>query len=274
MLLKKGTSNTQIILVHPAGGDILSYYDLAEQFEDTFTVYGLQNPHFDVNDATINAMASRYLELVRREIPNGNYIFGGWSMGALVGFEMAKQLEESTTQKVPVILLDQKAPSSNLASNKVIEKIDRLSVFAEKIEHLVGQKTSITKDSLTGLTEKEQSALFLKEFKKNNLVPEEVDLAQFHGFLDKTILHNEITMDYQTTVYDGPVMLIRAEDSTFVTDEFENAVCYGWSNYTEANNFQIIPTKGNHITLIRPPFVIEMAKHLNKLLSTIYQPRY
>ncbi len=37
-------------------------------------------------------MASRYVEALRLERPRGPYLLGGWSMGGIVAFEMARQL--------------------------------------------------------------------------------------------------------------------------------------------------------------------------------------
>lgn len=266
VLLKKGTVETTVFFVHPAGGDILCYYELAQNIAGDCTVYGLQSAISEKGDVSVKAMASRYLEEIRKQQFNGNYIFAGWSMGALVAYEMALQLKETENKYAKVIILDQKAPELNVHQpyNTSITQLERLAVFAGKVEQLVGRKINITIETLENLSTEEQSELFLKEFKKHNLIPEDIAAKDFYGFLEKMILHNEITMDYIAEKYDGPVLLVKANDSKVVTSD-EKESCYGWNQYAE--NIQIGSVSGNHVTMMKQPNVQSVAETINKTIN-------
>jgi amino acid adenylation domain-containing protein len=264
VLLRKGTGNSNLFLVHPAGGDVLSYYDLARNIDSDYSIYGLQAKKTDEKLDSIQQVAELYLEAITKEIPDGDFIFGGWSMGALVAYEMARLHQNNSEKYSPVIILDQKAPAE--LDGSTMNTVDKLSLFGEKINHLVGRKTQLTKTALEGLTDTDRSTLFLQEFKESNLVPEDLKPEEFHGFLDVMLYHNEITIKYQTETYNGPVLLIRAADSTFADDATTITNDYGWINYVP-ETLSVIEVQGNHITIIRKPNVENVGKQISLYLK-------
>ncbi|MBL4604128.1 MAG: amino acid adenylation domain-containing protein [Flavobacteriaceae bacterium] len=267
--IRKGTGSINLYFVHPAGGDIMSYYELALEFPEEYNVFGLQSV-FDNDDlTTIEEVAKSYLAEIEKTNPEEDLVFGGWSMGAVIAFEMAKQQHSKNEQQIPVLILDQKAPArENQHFEGATGTLERLAVFGGKIDHIAGKKTLLTKENLEPLSESERTGLFLQEFKKYNLVPEGVKVNEFQVFLDRMILHHDMALFYRTETYKGPVLLIKAEDSTFVTDEFENDVCYGWSNYTE-NDFEIVHVPGNHITIIKNPYAKEVSTVIHTYLNKV-----
>ncbi len=264
--LRQGRSDTKIFFVHPAGGNILCYYELAQQLADDYPVYGLQSFISDKSDFSIKELAKRYLEVIKKQIPMGIYVFIGWSMGALIAYEMAVQLQETEKSTSEVIILDQQAPVLTFDQHETPKThIERLAIFAEKVEHLIGLKINISKIELQNLSPLEQSELFLSEFKDKNMLTEDTSLENFHGFLEKMIFHNEITMDYRAEKYSGNVLLIKANDSNFKTKHFENEESYGWTSYIK--NFEILTVPGNHITIMTLPNVKNVAREINKKLA-------
>lgn len=266
VLLKKGNSETTIFFVHPAGGDILCYYELAQCMADNATVYGIQSSIADKRDTSVKAMAAHYLEAIRKQSLTGNFVFAGWSMGALVAYEMAVQLHKAENKISQVIVLDQKAPEPEHQLNPTtatVTPIERLTVFAGKVEQLIGSSVNINKDVLEKLTSVEQSELFLKQFKKHNIVPEDIETKEFHGFLEKMILHNELTMDYKAEKYNGSVLLIKADDST-VASPSDNQY-YNWNYYNQ--NIHIANVPGTHITMMKMPNAKQVADKINNTLS-------
>ncbi len=103
----RGTgSRPPLFLVHPAGGEILCYRDLARALGDDQPVYGLQAlglvPGETVLDR-VDAMAEHYLEAARRIDPDGPRAIGGWSVGGVVAFEMARR--QAAAGGEPLLLL-------------------------------------------------------------------------------------------------------------------------------------------------------------------------
>ncbi|MCP4659753.1 MAG: non-ribosomal peptide synthetase, partial [bacterium] len=86
-------SGRPFFCVHPVGGNVLCYSGLARHLGGDSPFYGLQVPdrggEFFLTE--IGEMAEHYVEAIREVQPEGPYRLGGWSMGGLVAFEMARQ---------------------------------------------------------------------------------------------------------------------------------------------------------------------------------------
>jgi thioesterase domain-containing protein/acyl carrier protein len=95
--------------VHPAGGAVLCFADLARELGADRPFYGLQAaglhpgqaPHARVED-----MAEAYLAAAREAQPRGPYLLGGWSLGGLVALEMAQQLSRAGERVALLALID------------------------------------------------------------------------------------------------------------------------------------------------------------------------
>jgi amino acid adenylation domain-containing protein len=112
-----------LFLVHPAGGNVLCYWALAQRLNRP--VHGLQAAGLDGEReplAELPAMAALYLQALREAQPQGPYHLGAWSSGGLVAFEMARQLEAAGETVRQLVLVDTPAPwPSSLAATDVDE---------------------------------------------------------------------------------------------------------------------------------------------------------
>lgn len=96
--LAQGTNPIPLFLVHPVGGSIFWYQQLAQVLDGKYTVYGIQDINFDGTGqrfASLQAMASYYLSEISKVYEGESYCLGGASFGATVAFAMAHQLVES-----------------------------------------------------------------------------------------------------------------------------------------------------------------------------------
>jgi amino acid adenylation domain-containing protein len=100
--LRAGGPDTPVFCVHPAGGDVLGFRDLARVLRPGRAVYGLQPTPGDAGASTVEALAADYVEAIRTVRPEGPIVLLGWSMGGLIAFDMARQL---TTAGLDVDLL-------------------------------------------------------------------------------------------------------------------------------------------------------------------------
>jgi thioesterase domain-containing protein/acyl carrier protein len=98
--IRREGDGAPLFLVHPIGGHVLCYAELAAALPPGRPVWGIQAP--GAHELDVAQLAARYLEEVRAVQPVGPHILGGWSFGGLVALEMARQLEPSAV----VILID------------------------------------------------------------------------------------------------------------------------------------------------------------------------
>jgi thioesterase domain-containing protein len=112
--LQRGDGRPPLFFVHPVGGSVFCYAQLARHLGAEQTFYGLQSwglgdGHSPLTD--LSEMAARYLEAVCSVQPEGPYQLGGWSMGGLVAFEMAQQLRNRGENISLLALLDTHTPN-------------------------------------------------------------------------------------------------------------------------------------------------------------------
>jgi thioesterase domain-containing protein/acyl carrier protein len=115
ILLERGAERTPFFFVHPVGGTILQYRALARRLGKERPFYALQSPALEGNplpaDISIETLARIYLDAVRKAVPKGPYLLGGWSFGGLVATEMARALRHAGEEVALLALLDSHAQS-------------------------------------------------------------------------------------------------------------------------------------------------------------------
>jgi thioesterase domain-containing protein len=88
-----------LVLIHPIGGDVFAYRRLASGAD--MPVVGLRALP-SANGLSLEALAAHYVATLRVE-SSGPYVLAGWSLGGVVAFEMARQLDGEVAQ---VVLID------------------------------------------------------------------------------------------------------------------------------------------------------------------------
>jgi len=112
--LRQTGSRRPLFLVHPMGGNILSYLRMLPHLPADQPFYALQASGVDVGSQpipSVEAQAAVYVQAMRRVQPTGPYLIGGWSYGGFVAFEMANQLIQAGEQVANVLVLDTMALS-------------------------------------------------------------------------------------------------------------------------------------------------------------------
>ena len=287
--MRPGKGQPNLYLVHPAGGNVLCYFELGKELPGEFTVFGLQASGLYGQEVhTVGDMAAIYLKEVDLSGPVERLCFAGWSMGALIAFEMARQVKEIKGEAPRLMIIDQLAPSPKGAEGKrgQVDPVDRMVAFAGKVSHLVGRPLGIGEADLRSKSPVQRSEVFLEVFKKVNLVPGDMPISHFHGYLDTMILHNEITAECRPGIYEGPTLLIRAlDDLPLITGQgslrdptakegeapmtkekvtvAERSADLGWGAYIP-RGLTIKNIPGNHVSVMARPWVKELARSLGE----------
>jgi acyl carrier protein len=93
--IQPGGSKPPLFCIHPVGGNVLCYRDLAHYLGQEQPVYGLQAVGLDGKQAPykrVEDMAAHYIREIRASQPEGPYLLAGHSSAGMVAFEMAQQL--------------------------------------------------------------------------------------------------------------------------------------------------------------------------------------
>ncbi|MFE9250595.1 amino acid adenylation domain-containing protein [Streptomyces sp. NPDC007088] len=90
-----------LFCVHPSGGSAHWFAPLAGELVGEYRTYGIQVPGMEPDEETVRgvpALAARYWEEIRAIQPEGPYHLLGWSLGAVIAHEMARQAPADTAQ--------------------------------------------------------------------------------------------------------------------------------------------------------------------------------
>ena len=106
--LRTGGSRAPFFCVSGLRGNVLNYRPLAERLGSEQPFYALQSIGLDgsVPLTSLEEIAARHLEEVRRIQPSGPYYLGGLSFGGVVAYEMARQLLDAGEETAVIALFD------------------------------------------------------------------------------------------------------------------------------------------------------------------------
>ena len=102
-----------IFMIHPVGGDVLCYADLARALSDQFSVYGIRAKGLDGSCAPAQSMdeiARLYADSILQVQAQGPYQLLGQSLGGILAQAVAAQLERMGHRVENIVMLDTFSP--------------------------------------------------------------------------------------------------------------------------------------------------------------------
>ena len=265
-------SRPPLFCVHPAGGTVLCYLDLARRLGTDQPIYGLEARGLDgtcTPSAQISEMATRYIDALRVVQPSGPYHLGGWCVGGTIAFEMASQLRQMGEVVKFLFLIDSYAPAPNededSAENDDIIPTDnaiRLAMFVKGLGGHFGKEVIITPDELRQLTAEEQRLAVLARLQAEGMMPPDAGIEQLENYLNVYMSNGRALNTYSPQAYLGQMTLFRAMHEP-LHQYFDDTL--GWGRFT-ADPITIYDVPGNHSTMIFEPNVQVLAEKLEACL--------
>ena len=109
MLVGGREENNPIFLIHSIVG-LASHYSSIVPALAGYTVYGVNFEGILSGDlkeyASLEELASDYIQKIKTASPHGPYRLGGWSLGGIIALEMSRQLQAAGEKVELVLLLD------------------------------------------------------------------------------------------------------------------------------------------------------------------------
>jgi amino acid adenylation domain-containing protein len=203
-------ANPPLFCVHPAGGNVFCYTELARHLGEEQPFYGIQarGSNRDLSPHTeIDAMAAEYIEAVRSFQPVGPYRLGGWSMGGTIAFEMARQMRQQGQEISLLVLVDVEAPSGQLADYTWVVLLGSFALD-------LGLSSDLLRalwDEISVLPPMGQLSRLAVEAKAAGLASPDMTLAEFRKLFDAFKTNAQTMRNYTGGAYDGRLTFIRAE---------------------------------------------------------------
>jgi amino acid adenylation domain-containing protein len=245
--------------VHPVGGNVLCYRELARRFGKERPVYGLQARGFlgeQMPREDLVAMAHDYVNAMRTVQPTGPYLLGGWSMGGLVALEMAHRLRELGEEVALVVLIDSPAPEKLARPDEA----EQVSWFMRDIAGTAGKPFSLPAETLRPLSATQRLAFALKQAHEAEVVAPDVDQSQIQRLLHVFEADTKAMTHWTPRKVDIPALLLKAADDTVA-----RADATAWRPWV--GSLETRTLAGDHYSLLTPQGVDALAAVLRMSLA-------
>ncbi|MEM8909231.1 MAG: thioesterase domain-containing protein, partial [Bacteroidota bacterium] len=213
---------------------------------------------------SIEAMAETYIEAMQTVDPEGPYYLGGYSMGGLVAYEMALQLERKGFKTAQLIIFDAMAPWYDQTRMEYTEeKYDQeLLKLAEEILNFFGKEMLLKLSDIEGKSKEEKLNTALRMI--NESTDMEASVSQLRAYMelgmDSILLENnycpkKVKLDQVPILILQPVADVTAKPDTL-----------GWEEFTTGALTNIPLQGGDHEDFMSQPHVKNVAQALQQHL--------
>ncbi|MFJ3084594.1 amino acid adenylation domain-containing protein [Streptomyces halstedii] len=252
--LRETTGRTPFFFVHPLGGSVFCYAALADALSDDQPVYGLQA--FDLagpdgpRPETIEEIAKLYLQEVRAVQPEGPYQVGGWCMGGVVAYEMARQLQQegelTSTLAIISSSIDNPVPPEYVSD----ESAALLGAF--------GHNLPVTPEELREMESDERFEHVLAIAQGPTARPDAGTVEDLRRLVKVYQRHAKALLTYRDTersLYRGDVLLVRADTEVHSDGDL------GWTSRVDGR-LAMIQSPGDHYSMLSKAHVPDLAERL------------
>jgi amino acid adenylation domain-containing protein len=262
---------------HASGGNVWCYKELINHIGEDQPFLGIQPREPEnglvVYHTDVESMASDYVQAIRGFQPEGPYWLAGWSMGGVIAFEMARQLQQQGQEIALLALMDTGLPEAeeseyNWAVLLAVFALD-LGLSEEDIRRPAAWVPAPQMVELRNLWGKARKA---------RVIPSEMTLVEFRKLFDIFKIYANTTRRYKPGPFQGHISLLNpaAGLETIFTDDYDSATrrskhvkidpVEGWGRLaTEGVDVHHIP--GNHFSMLYEPNVQVLGEELRKCIA-------
>jgi thioesterase domain-containing protein/aryl carrier-like protein len=256
VLLESGGDRSPLFCIHPIGGNLFDYYNLAKKLADDRPIYGLQARGIDGKEQPfdrIEDMANYYIHAIKTIQPQEPYSLLGYSFGGIIAFEMARQLTNRGDRVAFLGLLDIKCPTVPQLNLPLLQGLNR---HLNKLKEL-GLKQQIKYCIDTIFYRK-------KTDYRDELVATLSDLEMFTPELLTVLDSNQQAKKaYTPKVYSGQATLFWTEYQSHYMDLYPEL---GWGDLV-TGGLEIYPLPGDHFTLMKEPYLPVLVERLQLCMT-------
>ncbi|MBA4147177.1 MAG: amino acid adenylation domain-containing protein [Verrucomicrobia bacterium] len=288
--IKPTGARTPFFCVHGVGGAVLEYSHMASYLDPDQPFYGIQAQGLDGKEAwlkTIEEMATRYVQEIKRIQPNGPYSIGGSSFGGIVAYEMAQQLHASGEQVALLAFFDSYGkdyptplPSLGISRHRLLKSMARWEMHINNLRMMQAREwPGYVREKLAKLPVRWQRKmkklkqnvrfLFLPRVLRNQFKwtgDDGGDLWHFKlpkSYTQVATANYRSCLNYRHKPYSGNAVLFRATKQPVGIHEDPTN---GWGTLIQGG-LEIFEVPGYHGAIVREPLVRKLAEELNPILN-------
>jgi thioesterase domain-containing protein len=251
-----------LVCLHPAGGDVLCYRDLAQALDGDRPVYGLAAHGLAPGETPftrLEEIAGRCLAVLLDTVPTGPYHLLGWSFGGLVAYEMACRLTAAGREVGLLAILDAGPDEAALTgAPRELPRYDDAYLLATAFQSVL----PVTAEEIRALPESERLPHLFARAGAAGKLPPGVDLEHARRLLATFQANQLAARTWRPGPYPGRLTLLRAADAPLRPGRDP---LLGWGALAAAVEVHEVP--GQHEDMIDPPHAKVLADRLRVCLG-------
>jgi len=260
--IKSTGDGPTLFLIHPAGGSISGYYELANHLDNV--VFGLEVTDFDQDEhifKSIKTMACAYANEITQIQKTGPIIIGGWSTGGMIAHAVVKELERKGYQFVTTLILDGPTPMKFA----ILADLQVAKWFLEDLNLGININAQTEKiDAAPDLLKQ-----YIKAAKSDDIrLPGFPELWAIFRIFNAMVRAGS---DHQPEIIDSDVNVVRVSNevvSEFIDHPQIDSKDWGWGLFSNGN-VKHIKVKGNHHDFLKDGHVKKLADQLKAYLNGV-----
>ena len=237
--LQSGDGSPAFFCVTPSASSALCYAALARHMGASRAFHALEAAPLPdhVRAADLPRIAAGYVAALRARQADGPYLLGGWSLGGLIAFEMARQLQAAGAEVAQLVLMDSVAPHAR--PNPYLRPQDR---------------DELRRQLCAGL------------------LPEDADQADLEARVNLYAAHLDAAAGYAPEPAAVAITLLRARDLPEPAEgqplpDLLRDEALGWRRHALLP-VAVQTVDGDHLTMLREPHVRQLAARLRERLDS------
>ncbi|MFC7329782.1 beta-ketoacyl synthase N-terminal-like domain-containing protein [Marinactinospora rubrisoli] len=283
--LRSGAGERPLFLVHPSGGDVLCYADLARGLDPRFEVVAVTDPALVGGDAPegFADLAGAYVELVRGRQPSGPYLLGGWSMGGSLAQEMACRLHEQGEAVELLLMFDSNDPTHIVPVDLPDPEDARGETIARHLGALeaylgvdLGVGDGRRRAALVAMAPERRWAEVERRLREHRLLGRREEARDRVRVFERHMRALAGHVPRRLAAEDTTTLVVRAERSAprnsgigmGVDDTPPGHADLGWGAHL-AGPLEVAAVDADHYSLLRPPAVDRLAELVNRSLRGV-----
>lgn len=237
----------RVWFLHPAGGAIWCYQDIAMGAAQSIESYGIECLPLDSNslyENDLKNMAKRYADVLLKVQPTGPYMLCGYSFGGNVAFEMCVYLKLLGIDVDLLILLD-----TYICRRNAYEELDFVVSYANKFTN--GRNDAADKEALRAMQFDVRQQYLLELGIAGGHLPQDATLADVERGLAMWVANNTAAETHEVTAhYNGPTLFIRC------TLNSRNSLD-GWPEVIDS--LETVSVDADHFSIYKQPIANSVA---------------
>ena len=271
VLLKSGGRLPPLFCLHPIGGDVRCYVEMARHFGGDRPIYavtargldGELSPHVSMSEMMVD-----YAAALRRAHPRGPYHLVGWSTGGIYAYELAHQLISAGGTIGLLAMLDTPPPSV-FDDRDLNDEARFLCDYVELCNHILGAQMNVSYATLSAMSHDDAFEAALAEAKKHNMAPAGASVDFIRRFVEVGRSTIRLLQRHMPPVMNHPLHLYVPQEGHILADMTgkELSADRGWrSDLT--NHVTIHHAQGDHFSMMTGESAARLAHHLQKLMHS------